>query len=146
MQEMSRRTRQLASLIRDELVQIAQRELNDPRIAKVGMLTFSGIEISPDHRNAMVYMSFMGQEEKSPAVQDALAALASASGFFHRQLLKRLQVKAVPKLQFRFDSMFDKAATINVALKEAAEVEKEAAEEKQKLGSSSSDDSGKYKE
>lgn len=139
MQEMSRRTRQVANAVRDELVQMIHRDLNDPRIQKVGMITVSGIKLSPDHKNATVYVSFMGKPEKSPEVKNALAALQSATGFFHRALLKRLQVKAVPKLIFRFDSVFDNAATIHIALTEAAE--KEAVLSKEKATLEAKDDS-----
>ena len=129
---MSRRSRQVASAIRDELVLITQRELSDPRIRAVGMITFSNVEIAPDHKNANVYVSFMGQPKNSPLVKDALKALESASGLFHRILLKRLQMKAVPKLRFVYDDLFDRAATINSALKEAADFEASASEEKKK--------------
>lgn len=124
---MSRRTRQVAGAIRDELVQITQRELNDPRISAVGMVTYSGIELSPDHRNATVYVSFMGEAKSSPKVKEALAALAHAGGFFRSALHKRLSMKVIPHLRFVYDPMFDRAATINVALREAADVEAQAA-------------------
>lgn len=130
MQEMSRRTRQMSNAIRDELVKMISREISDPRVERVGMITVSGIKLSPDHKNAMVFVSFMGKDEKSTEVQEALQALESASGYFHRLLLKRLRTKNVPQLSFRFDSLFDRAATVQTALKEAAEKEIAANEEK----------------
>lgn len=126
MQEMSRRSRQVADAIRDELVIIAQRDISDPRLTKVGMVTFSGVVLSADHKNATVYVSFMGKEEDSPEVQDAIRALQSASGFIHRLLLKRLKMKAHPRLFFKFDRMFDRAAVVHTALHEAADKEKRA--------------------
>lgn len=127
---MSRRSRQVASAIRDELVQITQRELNDPRLKAVGMITFSGVELSPDHKNANVFVSFMGQPKDSPQVKAALQALESAAGLFRRLLLKRLATKAVPQLRFRYDDLFDKAAEVGVALKSAADFEAALAAEK----------------
>lgn len=97
---MSRRSRQLASAIRDELVQITQRELNDPRLKAVGMITFSGVELSSDHKNANVFVSSMGQPKDSPQVKAAFQALESAAGLYRRFLLKRLATKAVPQLRF----------------------------------------------
>jgi len=123
MQEMSRRTRQMSSAIRDEVVKIIQREISDPRVTQVGMITVSGIKLSPDHKNAMIFVSFMGKEEKSLDVQNALAGLTAATGFFHRLLLKRLQTKNVPQLIFRYDPLFDKADIVQKALTEAAEKE-----------------------
>ncbi len=141
MQEMSRRTRQVANAVREELVQMIHRDLNDPRIQQVGMITVSGVKLSPDHKNATVYVSFMGKEEKSPEVIAALVALQSATGFFHRSLLKRLQVKAVPRLIFRYDSLFDNASSIQIALSEAAEKEAALAAEKKALEGNSDSDS-----
>ncbi len=129
MQEVSRRTKQVANAIRAELVSIAQREISDPRLERVGMVTFSEVVLSTDHKNATVYVSFMGKEEKSQEVQDALKALQSAAGFIHRLLLKRIAMKSHPKLYFKFDTAFDRAAVVQEALNEAAEVERQAAKE-----------------
>ena len=126
MQEVSRRTKQVANAIRAELVSIAQREISDPRLERAGMVTFSEVVLSTDHKNATVYVSFMGKEEKSQEVQDALKALQSAAGFIHRLLLKRIAMKSHPKLYFKFDTAFDRAAVVQEALNEAAEVERNA--------------------
>jgi ribosome-binding factor A len=129
MQEISRRTRQVANAIRAELVSIALRDISDPRLERVGMITFSEVVLSTDHKNATVYVSFMGKEEKSQEVQDAMKALQSAAGFIHRLLLKRIAMKSHPKLYFKFDPMFDRAAVVQGALQEAAEKERTAAAE-----------------
>ena len=125
MQDMNRRTRQVANLIREELVDITRREIHDPRVTNVGMITFSSVDLSPDRRNATVYVSFMGQEADSETVKGALAALRSASGFYHRLLVKRLKMRNIPQLIFRYDQGFDRAAVIQSALKEAEDIEKE---------------------
>ncbi len=125
MQENNRRHRQVANRIREELVNIANHEISDPRLAQVGMVTFSGVDLSPDLRDATVWVSFMGKEEKDPAVKDAMKALASASGFIHRLLIKRIPMKVHPRVYFRYDNMFERAAIVGQALSEAAEVEQE---------------------
>ncbi len=129
MQEMSRRSRQVANAIREELVSIARKEISDPRLERVGMVTFSGVVLSADHKNATVYVSFMGKEENSVEVQDAIKALQSAAGFIHRLLLKRISMKSHPKLYFKYDRMFERADTVQIALREAAEKELAAAAE-----------------
>ncbi|NUM87667.1 MAG: 30S ribosome-binding factor RbfA [Bdellovibrionales bacterium] len=114
---MSRRTRQVASAIREELADIVRREINDPRIETVGFVTISEVQISPDHRDGLVWVAFMGKEEKSREVQDALAALNSSSGYIHKLLVKRIPVKALPRLRFKFDRGFDRAAEIDLAFR-----------------------------
>jgi len=127
MQENSRRHKQVANAIREELVTILRKDISDPRLEAAGMLTVSGVDIAQDMRNATVWISFMGKEEKSPEVRGAFEALKSASKFIHRLLIKRISMKVHPHVTFRFDKMFDRASVISQALQEASEVEKETA-------------------
>ncbi len=106
---------------------IFRKDISDPRLEAVGMVTVSGVDLSEDMRNATVWVSFMGKEEKDPAVKGALEALRSASSFVHRLLIKRISMKVHPHLIFKFDRIFDRAVVINTALQEAAEIEKKAA-------------------
>lgn len=122
-----RRHRQIANAIRDELVTIARKDISDPHLEAVGMVTFSGVELTEDLRNATVWVAFMGKDEKAKNVQAALAALNRSANFIHRLLIKRIRMKVHPRLVFKFDPGFDRAAQINKALHEAAEIESETA-------------------
>lgn len=133
MQEPNRRSRQVANAIREELVTIARSDISDPRLERVGMITFSGVELADDYRNATVWVSFMGKTKDSKEVQEALEALQSASKFIHRLLIKRIPMKVHPHLSFKYDPAFDRAAVIGEALESAAQVEKNAALEKAKF-------------
>jgi ribosome-binding factor A len=130
----NRRHRQIANAIRDELVTIARKDLSDPALEKVGMITFSGIELSEDVRNGTVWCAFMGKEEKSKSVQAALEALNHSSKYIHRLLIKRLPMKVHPVLSFKFDRGFDRAAVVGKALAEAAEIEQETARQRSDQG------------
>ena len=134
MPDANRRSRQVANAIREELVTIARKDINDPRLEKVGMVTFASVELAADLRNATVWVSFMGRDENSAYVKDAIDALNSASGFIHRLLLKRIPIKIHPHLHFKYDKSFDRASVLHVALNEAAEVEKEYSKVKSELG------------
>jgi ribosome-binding factor A len=123
--EPNRRHRQISNAIRAELVAIVRDDLSDPGIEKVGMITFSGVDLSEDLRDGTVWVAFMGKEEKVKSVQAALKALNRSTKFIHRLLIKRLPMKVHPVLHFRYDHGFDRAATVGQALAEAAEVEKE---------------------
>ena len=117
--EMSRRSKQVAGAIQVELADLLRRELNDPRLQAVGWITVSDVEIAQDHRNANVYVSFMGKEEKSPEVQEAMKALKHSAAFLHRALVKRLSLKSIPHLNFKFDRSFDHADKVARAMNEA---------------------------
>lgn len=135
-----RRHRQIADSIRDELVTIVRKDLSDPNLEKVGMITFSGLDLSDDIRTAVVWCAFMGKEEKDKHVQEALKGLNRSASYIHRLLIKRLPMKLHPRLEFKFDSGFDHAAKVGKALKEAAEVEAETLRVRSESGNEGSDD------
>ncbi len=127
MPDPNRRHRQVSNAIREELVTIARKDISDPRLENVGMITFSSVDLTQDLRNATVWVAFMGKQEKDADVKEALAALNSAAGYVHRLLIKRIAMKVHPHLSFKFDHGFDRALVVSRALAEAAEVEKETA-------------------
>lgn len=117
--EMSRRSKQVAGAIQIELADLLRREISDPRVQAVGWITISDVHIAADHRNANVYVSFMGKEEKSKQVQEALKGLKHSAAFLHRALTKRLSLKSIPMLNFKYDNSFDHADKVARALNEA---------------------------
>ena len=71
----SRRRVQLADFLRDEISEILQREMKDPRL---GLASITRVELSPDLRYAKVFVSVLGSEEER---EDTTAALTGAAGF-----------------------------------------------------------------
>jgi ribosome-binding factor A len=103
----SRRTERVNDLIRDELSDLLLREINDPRLG--GLISITRVEVSPDLANARVFVSVMaGEEEK----KQALKALTAASGFMHRELKKRIEIRKIPFLQFRLDTSIEEGAEV----------------------------------
>ena len=88
------RAQKVADQIQRELSAIVQRELRDPR---VGMITLTGVEVSPDCARATVYFTCLD----SSHVADATAGLRRAGGFLRTQLAKRIKLYAAPELRFR---------------------------------------------
>lgn len=117
-QQSSRRSKQVAHEIRAELVDIIQREIRDPRLKRVGMITISGLDLADDYRNATVWVSFMGKERDSTEVQEAIKALQSADKFIHRLIVKRIAMKMHPRFYFKYDPMFEKAEVVQNAFQE----------------------------
>lgn len=115
------RTRKVASLLQREIADIIRNEVRDPRLQKFPMVTVSGIDLAPDHRNATVFVSFMGQDQSIEDREAGIAALKKASGFIRGKILKRVEFKVVPMLVFRYDSSFEYADQIHRALKKIQE-------------------------
>jgi ribosome-binding factor A len=92
--------------IKKELSQIVQSELKDPRI---GFLTVTGVEVTNDLSLAKVYLSVMGTDEQKEAT---LKALASGTGYIRSELSKRIRLRKIPDLQFKFDTSIDYGSRI----------------------------------
>ncbi len=95
--EFKRPTR-INSLIQKELSDIIQRELEMKRL---GMLTISEVNTSPDLKNAIVYFTCFGGELDQ---KDAIAYLAHRAGILRHHLSQRINnIRTVPRLQFKYD-------------------------------------------
>jgi ribosome-binding factor A len=76
-------------------------DLKDPRI---GFVTVTGVDTSPDLRHARVYVSVLGSEVER---QEALDGLTSARGFLQSQVGSELRMKRTPTLEFLNDPSID---------------------------------------
>jgi ribosome-binding factor A len=114
----TRRTEKLNDLIREELSDLLRRQAKDPRLDC--FLTVTRVDVSPDLRHAKVFISVMGTEEEKTKAMDGLA---SASGFFHRELMKRLSLRRTPQLSFHRDDSIERAAHVFDMMKKLASSE-----------------------
>ena len=115
---MTRRIERLNDLIREEISQLLRRQAKDPRLDC--FLTVTRVNASPDLRHAKIFISVMGTEEEK---EKAMNGLASASGFFHRELMKRLSLRRTPQLSFHRDDSIEMAAHVLDLMKEIAATE-----------------------
>lgn len=95
------RTGRVGEQIKKELSQILQTEFKDPRI---GFLTITGVEVTGDLSEAKVYLSVLGSDEQKA---ETLHALARGTGFIRSELGKRIRLRIVPKLFFKFDTSIE---------------------------------------
>ena len=77
-------------------------DLKDPRI---GMVTVTGVAVTPDLREATVYVSVLGGEKKR---RDSLAGLESAHGVLQGRLARELGLKRTPTLSFAYDDSVER--------------------------------------
>jgi len=76
---------------------IVRREVKDPRI---GFLTITGAEVSPDMRHARVFVTILGTAEEQA---EGLKGLQSAARFIRREFGRRCDLRVTPEIEFRFD-------------------------------------------
>ncbi|MCL5292535.1 MAG: 30S ribosome-binding factor RbfA [Actinobacteria bacterium] len=117
---MSERTQKVAENIREKVSEIIQREIKDPR---VGFVTVTGAEVTPDLREAKIFVTVLGDVKRR---REAIEGLTSAAGFIRGELGKHMRTKYTPHLTFLYDESVDKGMRIErliskVSKKEAAE-------------------------
>lgn len=106
----TRRQRQVAELLHEELSVLIQRRARDPRL---GFVTVTGVEMSPDLRIAHVYVSVLGSDDD---VKQSLQSLRRAAGFFRRELGASLSLRYLPELNFRSDDSLARGLRIDQLL------------------------------
>jgi len=95
------RPQKLGDLIQRELSQLVQRELRDPR---VGMITLTSVDVSPDLSHAKVFFTVLQKEH----LEDASTGLRRAAGFLRSQLAKRIKLYTTPELRFVYDESVER--------------------------------------
>jgi ribosome-binding factor A len=105
-----RRTDRVAALLLREVTRIVREDVHDPRI---GFVTFTGADVSPDLANARVFVSVMGTDAEKDA---AVEGLRSAAGFIRNRLWDLLDLKSVPELAFHLDRTLERAGRIEAIL------------------------------
>jgi ribosome-binding factor A len=98
---MSQRTQRLDSQIQQELMELLQREMKDPR---VGFATITHVETAADLGHARVWVSVYGSEEEKSRSMEALRV---ATPWLRRQLGARLRLRKVPELSLRRDDSIE---------------------------------------
>src|SRR5258706_14561978 len=91
------RLRRVADQIQRELSELLRAELKDPR---VGMITLTGVEVSPDLAHAKVFFTTLADAESLKSIE---AGLERAAGFLPVQLGKRLSLRVTPAIRFKHD-------------------------------------------
>ena len=105
-----KRLERVNQLIKEEISTVLQRELKDPRL---GFVSVTEVDVTPDLKYAKVYVSVLGPEERWAS---SLAALESARGFVWNWLRRHLDLRVTPQLAFRPDRSMEHAAHIQSML------------------------------
>ena len=100
---MSHRIERVNNLIRQEISELLQRQVKDPRLSN--FIAITDVSTSADMKYAKVFVSCInGSEEK----QKILSVLSGASGFFRKELTKNLRLRQVPELSFHWDDSIER--------------------------------------
>jgi ribosome-binding factor A len=104
------RMRRVNEAVREVVSARLAEGLRDPRI---GFVTVTSVDTSPDLRQARVYVSVLGDEEQRAAT---MAGLESAHGVLQQSVARELRMKHTPTLQFVFDESIERGMRISELL------------------------------
>ena len=115
---MAERMRRVNESIRQVLSE-GVGQLKDPRI---GFVTVTGVETSPDLRHARVYVSVLGTERKR--VQ-TIAGLQAAHSVLQARIARELRLKRTPQLAFEYDPTVERGVRMTNLIDELAPDDRE---------------------
>lgn len=106
------RAARVADQIQRELAELVRTELKDPR---VGMITLTGVDVSPDLAHAKVFFSTLSEAGRAETLQ----GLKRAAGFLRSQLGRRLSTHNIPELHFQFDPTVERGMQLSALIDRA---------------------------
>jgi ribosome-binding factor A len=106
------RMRRVNEAIREILGDAIATELKDPRI---GFVTVTEVDTSPDLRSARVYVSVLGSREER---ERTLAGLRSSHGFLQGKIANAMRMKRTPTLTFEYDESAERGDRISRLLRD----------------------------
>ena len=112
-QPRSHRGRRLEEQLLRLLADLVRREVKDPR---VGAVTLTAVEVSPDLSHATVYFLPFGMGKDPAPVAEGLG---KAAGYLRTLVSKQLTLRHTPQLHFKLDTTLEKGMALNVLIKEA---------------------------
>ena len=111
------RMRRVNEALREVLSARIAEGLKDPRI---GFVTVTAVETSPDLRHARVFVSVLGNEQER---HESLAGLQRAHGVLQAEIARVTHMKRTPELKFVYDETVEKGMRINEILEGEARPE-----------------------
>jgi ribosome-binding factor A len=104
------RARKVGERVREELAAILIEQVSDPRLQ---MITITGVDVDRELAFASVYVTAMGDDDRSDEVMEGLQA---AHGFLRRELASRIHMRTFPQLRFEWDASYEHGTRIDELL------------------------------
>src|SRR5258708_21050855 len=118
MKKTSQRARRVGDQIQGELADLVGLHVKDPRI---GMVTVTAFEVSPDLSHAKIFVTHLGGHEKAAEVVEALQHTA---GYLRSELSHRLDLYSVPQLHFAYDDSIESRLRLSRLIGDAVSADK----------------------
>ncbi len=107
------RTRRVGEQIRRDLAELIRSEIRDPRML---MVSITGVDVARDLAQARVYVTALGEVADRDEI---VAALNHAAGMLRRELGRRMYIRTVPRIEFRYDEVVEQGARLSSLIAQA---------------------------
>jgi len=111
--------RRVNEAIREIIGTALAEDIKDPRI---GFVTLTAVETSPDLSHAKVFISVYGKKADK---ESTLVGLRAAGAYLRRRIGDELPLKRVPLLEFVYDSSIDQGMRIDALLRSSEKRDEE---------------------
>jgi ribosome-binding factor A len=109
----SQRAQRVGEQIQRELAQMVRDEVKDPR---VGRVTITAVDVSPDLSHAKVFITDLAGHEHA---QESVRALQRTAGFLRTELAHRMKLYSVPQLHFAYDDSIESGIRLSKLIDDA---------------------------
>ena len=113
MKKHSQRAQRVGEQIQRELAQMLREQVKDPR---VGRVTITAVEVSPDLSHAKVFVTDLAGRAHA---EESVRALAHTAGFLRTELAHRMKLYSVPQLHFAYDDSIESGIRLSKLIDEA---------------------------
>jgi len=103
---LSHRPGRLAEAVKKEISEILKNEIKDPRL---GFVTITMVDVTPDLRYAKVYASVLGDLEQQKATAEVLHR---ATGYIRSEIGRRIRLRYTPEITFELDNSIERGTRV----------------------------------
>lgn len=101
--------------VNESVRQVLSESVGDLKDPRIGFVTITGVETSPDLRHAKVFVSVLGSAKKRDAT---ISGLNSSHGVLQAALAKELRMKRTPQLTFQYDPTVERGVRLSALIDE----------------------------
>lgn len=109
---MAYRKEKLEELIKRKVGDFLMKEIKDPRI---GFVSITKVDLSKDNSYAKIGVSVLGSNKE---IRKSMEGLRSAAGYIQHYLGRELNIRTVPKIEFKLDVSLTESARMTGLIEE----------------------------
>lgn len=119
-----KRSDRIGGAIKRELAKLLHLQMKDPR---VGMVTVTEVEVTSDLAYAKIFITLL--EDEAESIRETLAVLNKASGYLRTELARKVKLRQMPELIFKYDESIRRATHIQKLIDSVIDDDKETESE-----------------